>query len=122
LSVADGSIHDDLRVKFYDGYLTNLRDAVEQDGVDLRSYFAWSFLDNFEWNSGLVPRFGCVYTDYETFERTPKDSAYWLGKVSLGRGKADGSSLRRTSRRDGTEGRERCPGDGWIGLYSYRWL
>lgn len=36
------------------------------------------FMDNFEWNSGLVPRFGCVYVDYDTFERTPKDSASFL--------------------------------------------
>jgi beta-glucosidase len=35
-------------------------------------------MDNFEWNSGLVPRFGCVYVDYDTFERTPKDSASFL--------------------------------------------
>jgi beta-glucosidase len=42
--------------------------------VDIRSYFAWSFCDNFEWASGLGPRFGCVRVDYDTFKRTPKDS------------------------------------------------
>jgi beta-glucosidase/6-phospho-beta-glucosidase/beta-galactosidase len=84
---ADFRIHDELRIKFFEGYLTNLRDAVVEDGVDLRSYFAWSFMDNFEWNSGLIPRFGSVYVDYETFERTPKDSAYWLGKVSATKAK-----------------------------------
>jgi beta-glucosidase/6-phospho-beta-glucosidase/beta-galactosidase len=39
--------------------------AVTQDGVDVRSYLAWSFMDNFEWDSGLVPRFGVVHVDYE---------------------------------------------------------
>ncbi|WVF68282.1 hypothetical protein IAT40_003047 [Kwoniella sp. CBS 6097] len=58
---------------FYEGYTRALKEAVEIDRVDVRSYFG--FLDNFEWASGLVPRFGSVYCDYDTFERTPKDSA-----------------------------------------------
>lgn len=56
--------------------------AITQDGVDVRSYFAWSFMDNFEWNSGLVPRFGVVHVDYATKKRTPKDSAKFLQGVS----------------------------------------
>ncbi|ORX35418.1 beta-glucosidase 1A [Kockovaella imperatae] len=72
------ALHDKDRVDYYQGYLENILQAVEEDGVDVRSYFGWSFLDNFEWASGLGPRFGCVYTDYNTFERTPKDSAKTL--------------------------------------------
>ncbi|WWC73867.1 uncharacterized protein I206_107839 [Kwoniella pini CBS 10737] len=60
-------------VRYYQGYTQALKDAVEKDGVDVRSYFG--FMDNFEWASGLIPRFGSVYVDYDTFERTPKDSA-----------------------------------------------
>lgn len=71
---AEEAIKDADRVKYFQGYLGAVRDAVE-DGVDIRSYFAWSFYDNFEWSSGLVPRFGCVRVDYDTMERTVKDSA-----------------------------------------------
>ncbi|OCF31715.1 hypothetical protein I316_06522 [Kwoniella heveanensis BCC8398] len=71
------------RVKFYEGYTRALKEAVEIDRVDVRSYFGWSFLDNFEWASGLVPRFGSVYCNYETFERTPKDSARSLMKFFI---------------------------------------
>ena len=57
--------------------------AATVDGVDVRSYLAWSFMDNFEWDSGLVPRFGVVHVDYDTKKRTPKDSAEFLKEVSL---------------------------------------
>ncbi|WOO77170.1 Beta-glucosidase 1B [Vanrija pseudolonga] len=73
---AEQAIRDTDRVNYYNGYLGALRAAVEEDGVDVRSYYAWSFIDNFEWASGLIPRFGSVRVDYDTFERTPKDSAY----------------------------------------------
>ncbi|MCL4520992.1 MAG: family 1 glycosylhydrolase, partial [Firmicutes bacterium] len=45
--------------------------------VDLRGYYLWSFMDNFEWAFGYSKRFGIVYLDYETQRRIPKDSAYW---------------------------------------------
>jgi beta-glucosidase len=45
--------------------------------VDVRGYFVWSLLDNFEWAEGYRKRFGIVYVDYDTLERTPKDSALW---------------------------------------------
>ena len=51
------------------------------DGVDLRGYYAWSLLDNFEWAEGLSQRWGLVHVDFETQERTPKDSAAWYSTV-----------------------------------------
>lgn len=52
---------------------------MTQDGVNLSAYFAWSLIDNFEWNSGYGPRFGIAHVDYAgDLKRTPKLSAYWL--------------------------------------------
>lgn len=72
----DGRIHDNDRIEFLSTYLAELERAVD-DGIDIRGYFLWSFMDNFEWAKGYRPRFGIVYTDYETMKRIPKDSAYW---------------------------------------------
>ncbi|KAL7419161.1 hypothetical protein Q5752_005997 [Cryptotrichosporon argae] len=69
---------DTERIHYLQGYLEALRAAIETDGVDVRSYFG--FCDNFEWASGMVPRFGLVHVDYETFERTPKDSARFFSE------------------------------------------
>lgn len=73
---ADGKIHDTDRISFLSSYLDELERASD-DGVDVRGYFLWSFMDNFEWAKGYKPRFGIVYTDYESMKRIPKDSAYW---------------------------------------------
>ncbi|MDO8767838.1 MAG: family 1 glycosylhydrolase, partial [Burkholderiaceae bacterium] len=45
--------------------------------VDIRGYFYWSLMDNFEWNSGYAKRFGLIYVDYDTQQRTMKESAFW---------------------------------------------
>jgi beta-glucosidase len=72
----DGLVHDPERVHYLAGYTAALADA-RAAGADVRGYFLWSFLDNFEWSWGYSQRFGIVYTDFGTQERTPKDSAYW---------------------------------------------
>jgi beta-glucosidase len=72
----DEKVHDNGRIAFLSSYLDELERAAD-DGVDVRGYFLWSFMDNFEWTKGYVPRFGIVYTDYDTMRRIPKDSAYW---------------------------------------------
>lgn len=72
-------LHDTTRVQFYKGYLAELRKAID-DGADVAGYFAWSLLDNFEWQSGYTSKFGIVYVDFSTpkLERHPKASAYWF--------------------------------------------
>ena len=72
----DKKIHDIQRIDFTTAYLEELSKAI-QDGADIRGYFHWSFLDNFEWAQGYGERFGLVHVDYQTQKRTPKDSAYW---------------------------------------------
>ncbi|KAG5716218.1 Beta-glucosidase 1A [Termitomyces sp. T112] len=77
LSVAE-AVHDTDRVEYYRGYTQALLEAVNLDGVDVKSYFAWSLLDNFEWADGYTTRFGVTHIDYDTQERTPKDSSRFL--------------------------------------------
>jgi beta-glucosidase len=64
---------DTRRVAFYDGHLQALL-AARRSGSDVRGFFAWSLLDNYEWAEGYTPRFGIVHTDYATQTRTPKGS------------------------------------------------
>ena len=76
----DGMVHDPNRQDYMHRYLRQLRRAAE-DGVDVRGYFAWSLMDNFEWQQGYSERFGLVYVDYQTQKRTIKDSARWYSGV-----------------------------------------
>lgn len=76
----DGRVHDQNRISYLDAYLGQLKKAVE-DGVDVRGYFHWTFLDNFEWERGYSERFGLVYVNFENRKRTVKDSAFWYQKV-----------------------------------------
>jgi beta-glucosidase len=77
---ADGRIHDTRRIEYLDGHLRACHDAISK-GVDLRGYFVWSLMDNFEWAEGYAKRFGIVHVDYTTQERVPKDSAQWYAQV-----------------------------------------
>ncbi|MET8856626.1 MULTISPECIES: GH1 family beta-glucosidase [unclassified Streptomyces] len=70
-------IDDQERITFLDGHIRALHGALEQ-GVDVRGYFVWSLMDNFEWAEGYARRFGLVHVDYDTLERTPKASYGWL--------------------------------------------
>jgi beta-glucosidase len=71
-----GQVDDQERIDYVRRHLDALRAAMEQ-GVDVRGYFLWSLLDNFEWNSGYAKRFGIVHVDYANQQRTPKASAHW---------------------------------------------
>lgn len=73
---AAGAVDDTDRIDYLRGYIDAVGRAVA-DGIDVRGYFAWSFLDNFEWAEGYSKRFGIVHVDYATQQRTPKASAYW---------------------------------------------
>ncbi|MFE5504251.1 GH1 family beta-glucosidase [Amycolatopsis japonica] len=76
----DGHVHDQERIDFLDSHLVAVREAMDA-GVDVRGYFVWSLMDNFEWSKGYQPRFGLVHIDYETQKRTPKDSFGWYREL-----------------------------------------
>ncbi|GGM00940.1 GH1 family beta-glucosidase [Nakamurella endophytica] len=76
----DGRIHDEERVDYLYRHLDAVGAAIEA-GADVRGYFVWSLLDNFEWGYGYDRRFGIIRVDYETLERTWKDSAYWYREL-----------------------------------------
>ncbi|MFC0601480.1 GH1 family beta-glucosidase [Streptomyces palmae] len=78
---ADGTVHDPLRIDYLRAHLTAAHRA-RADGADLRGYFLWSLMDNFEWAYGYSKRFGAVYVDYATLARTPKSSAHWYGRLA----------------------------------------
>jgi beta-glucosidase len=78
---ADGAVHDPRRIEFLRTHLAAVEQAIER-GADVRGYFAWSLLDNFEWAEGYGPRFGLTYVDYATQRRIPKDSALWYRDVA----------------------------------------
>ena len=72
----DGSVADPRRIDFLARHLAEIHRAMAQ-GADVRGYFHWSLMDNFEWALGYTQRFGLVHVDYATLKRTPKDSAKW---------------------------------------------
>jgi beta-glucosidase/6-phospho-beta-glucosidase/beta-galactosidase len=77
-------VHDPRRVQYLANVTSEVLKAINEDGVDVRGYFAWSLLDNFEWERGYEERFGLVYTDYATQQRFPKASARWYSAVMRG--------------------------------------
>jgi len=76
----DGRVRDRYRIDYLADHLGALTKAIE-DGVDIRGYFVWSLLDNFEWSKGYGPRFGLVHVDYSAQTRTPKDSYRWYQRL-----------------------------------------
>lgn len=81
----DGRVHDASRIDFMTKYLIQLRRALA-DGIDIQGYFYWSAMDNFEWQDGYKHRFGLIYVDYATQQRTLKDSALWYRDVIASNG------------------------------------
>ncbi|KAG6790551.1 hypothetical protein POTOM_006707 [Populus tomentosa] len=73
------ALQDDKRIEYHRDYLSNISAAIRQDNCDVRGYFAWSLLDNWEWNSGYTVRFGLYFVDYRNnLTRVPKASAEWF--------------------------------------------
>lgn len=104
---AEQAVDDAFRIRYFGLYLDSISRAIYEDGVRVEGYYAWSLMDNFgkfnyilpipsgflaygvlEWSHGYAPRFGIVYTNYETLERTPKKSAYYLRDTFQKRRKA----------------------------------
>ena len=73
----DGAVHDERRIAYLRDHLSAVGDAID-DGVDVRGYYVWSALDNFEWAAGYAERFGLVHVDFDSLERTRKDSWFWF--------------------------------------------
>lgn len=77
------ALHDTFRIDYYSSYVDSVKTAM-REGVDVRGYFAWSLLDNFEWNNGYNCRFGLTYVDFESnLTRYPKDSFEWYSNYIL---------------------------------------
>ncbi|XP_021718407.1 beta-glucosidase 6-like isoform X1 [Chenopodium quinoa] len=73
------SLKDEKRIRYYTGYLENLAAAIKEDGCNVKGYFAWSFLDNWEWAAGYTSRFGLYYVDYQNNQkRYAKNSVQWF--------------------------------------------
>ena len=75
-----GAVVDNNRIAYLDAYINAMNDAAAA-GADIRGYFVWSLLDNFEWDTGYAARFGLVYIDYPTQKRTPKASFDWYRRL-----------------------------------------
>lgn len=88
-TASEGIVHDPRRVAFLRAHLRAAHDAIAR-GVDLRGYFVWSLLDNFEWSHGYTKRFGIVHVDFRTQKRTLKSSARFYSEVIRSQGAAIG--------------------------------
>jgi beta-glucosidase len=76
----DGRVHDPLRIDYLQRHMAAAARAIAE-GADLRGYFIWTMMDNFEWVEGYRKRFGLVYVNHRTQERIIKDSGYWLQQI-----------------------------------------
>jgi beta-glucosidase len=82
---SDGKVHDPRRLNYLQEHLTAVSQAMSE-GVDIKGYFVWSLLDNFEWARGYSKRFGITYIDYPTQRRILKDSGEWYAQVAANNG------------------------------------
>ena len=78
---ADGACHDTARVQYLARHAAGIWQSI-QDGADVRGYFVWSIMDNFEWNLGYSKRFGLIHVDFDSLKRTVKDSGRWMARVT----------------------------------------
>jgi beta-glucosidase len=85
---ADGGVHDADRVAYLRAHIAAARRAIDE-GVNLRGYFVWSLMDNFEWSHGYSKRFGLIHIDYPSQRRTWKDSASFYRNVIAANGLPD---------------------------------
>ena len=76
----NGEINDTDRIDYFKKYLRTVKKAID-NGAKVKSYFAWTFMDNFEWALGFEKRFGIVHVDFKTLKRTPKKSYYFFKKL-----------------------------------------
>ena len=84
----DGTVSDDDRLAYIRDYLKSCHRAI-QEGVDLRGYYLWTLMDNFEWAFGYSKRFGIVRVDFATQQRTVKKGGQWYSRVALNNGFTD---------------------------------
>ncbi len=86
-----GEVDDQRRIDYLDAHLRAVSTAIQR-GVDVRGYYVWSLLDNFEWQEGLSQRYGLVHVDYDTLRRTPKRSFRWYADVIAAQSSTAGNS------------------------------
>lgn len=87
---ADTAQNDEFRCRFIQSYTDAVKQAAHDDGVDVRGYFCWSFIDNFEWARGYSQRFGLVRCEFATLKRIPKKSYYRYRDIIRGENRKEG--------------------------------
>ncbi|MGZ5399707.1 MAG: GH1 family beta-glucosidase [Nocardioides sp.] len=92
----DGVVDDQRRIDYLDAHLRAIATAIQR-GVDIRGYYTWSLMDNFEWAEGYSQRFGLVHVDFETQQRTPKKSFQWYADLIAAQGDHDEAQQPSTS-------------------------
>ena len=83
--IRDGKVQDKLRLGYLETHIEQIANMIDA-GVDIRGYFLWSLMDNFEWAEGYEARFGIVHVDYATQKRTVKESGRWYERLVASRG------------------------------------
>jgi beta-glucosidase len=81
----DGQVHDPIRVRYLARHAAAIYEA-RRVGIDVRGYFVWSLMDNYEWGFGFTKQFGIIHVDYATQKRTVKDSGRWYQGVIRNQG------------------------------------